>query len=50
MEGRKEEKGEEIKRKVIQPFVAVERRVKRIRCLKITILKVCLNIVYLVEN
>ena len=50
VEGRKEEKGEEIKGKAIRPFVAEERRVKRIRCLKIIILRVRLNTIYLVEN
>ena len=50
VEGRKEEKGEEIKGQAIRPFVVEERRLKRIRCLKIIILNVCLNIVYFIKN
>ena len=41
VEGRKEEKGEEIKGQAIRPFVVEKRRAKRIRCLKIIILSAC---------
>ena len=50
VEGRKEEKGEERKGKAIWPFVAEERREKKIRNLKNNYIKVCLNTVYFSKN